>query len=72
MAATRKLQKRHQIKILTKTQVSQPWEKIEKILEQNFKSYEENINSYLAVNNKFLSERINKLNGKLNDLQVSI
>ena len=47
-------------------------EKIEEMLEQKFKSYEENIKSYLAANNELLSKRINKLNGKLNDLQASI
>ena len=47
-------------------------EKIEEMLEQNFKLYEENIKSYLAANNELLSKRINELNGKLNDLQASI
>ena len=34
-------------------------EKIEEMLEQNFKLYEENIKSYLAANNELLSKRIN-------------
>ena len=42
------------------------------MLEQKLKSYEENIKSYLAANNELLNKRINELNGKLNDLQVSL
>ena len=47
-------------------------EKIEEMLEQKSKSYEENIKSYLAATNKLLSQRIDELNGKLTDFQVSI
>ena len=72
MAATSNLQKTHQINIAKKTQVSLLWKKIEKMLEQKFKSYEENTKSYLAANNELLSQRINELTGKLNDLQASI
>ena len=47
-------------------------EKIEEILEKKFKSYEKRRKSYLAANNELLSKRLNEVNGKLNDLQVSI
>ena len=66
MATTRILQKRQQIKIPKKTQVPSP--------RKNWRNgkYQENIKSYLAANNQILSKRINKLNGKINDLQASI
>ena len=47
-------------------------EKIEEMLEQKVKSYEENTKSYLAANNELISKIINKLNGKLTDLQASV